>query len=66
MIIKSFSFENFGPLESIKGERMAGLNLIIGANSTGKTFLLKSLYAIQRAQEETGLSILNTRIRGFY
>lgn len=54
MTIQSFSLENFGPLDSISGKHLGGLNLIIGANSTGKTFLLKALYAIQRAQEETG------------
>jgi hypothetical protein len=54
MTIKSFSLENFGPLDAISANRLGGINLIIGANSTGKTFLLKALYAIQRAQEETG------------
>ena len=54
MAIKTFSLESFGPLEAISGKNMGGLNLIIGTNSTGKTFLLKALYAIQRAQEETG------------
>lgn len=54
MTIKSFKLENFGPLASIQAERLGGLNLIIGENSSGKTFLLKALYAMQRAQEETG------------
>jgi len=54
MSIKSFSLENFGPLNAVAANRLGGLNLIIGANSTGKTFLLKALYAIQRAQEEAG------------
>ena len=54
MTIKSFKLENFGPLTSIQAEKLGGLNLIIGENSAGKTFLLKALYAMQRAQEETG------------
>jgi AAA15 family ATPase/GTPase len=54
MTIKSFKLENFGPLSTVKASELGNLNLIIGANSTGKTFLLKALYAMQRAQEETG------------
>jgi AAA15 family ATPase/GTPase len=54
MTIKSFKLENFGPLSAIQANRLGNLNLIIGENSTGKTFLLKALYAMQRAQEETG------------
>lgn len=54
MNIKSFSLENFGPLDTFSAKGLAGLNLIIGANSSGKTFLLKALYAIQRSQEEAG------------
>jgi AAA15 family ATPase/GTPase len=53
-MIKQFALENFGPLASIKAEKLGNLNLIIGANSTGKTFLLKALYAMIRAQEEHG------------
>jgi AAA15 family ATPase/GTPase len=54
MTIQSFVLENFGPLDTVHAHKLGGLNLIIGANSSGKTFLLKALYAIQRAQEETG------------
>jgi AAA15 family ATPase/GTPase len=53
-MIKQFSFEKFGPLSSVRADRLGKLNLIIGSNSTGKTFLLKALYAVVRAQEEFG------------
>ncbi|MEI6756631.1 MAG: ATP-binding protein [Chlorobium sp.] len=53
-MIKSFDIKNFGPLSSVQGECLGKLNLVIGANSTGKTFLLKALYAMIRSQEETG------------
>jgi AAA15 family ATPase/GTPase len=53
-MIKQFSLENFGPLASIKAENLGKLNLVMGTNSTGKTFLLKALYALIRSQEEYG------------
>jgi AAA15 family ATPase/GTPase len=54
MSIKSFKCENFGPLINVQATALGSLNLIIGANSSGKTFMLKALYAIQRSQEECG------------
>lgn len=52
MAIKSFNLQNFGPLASIQGSNLGKINLIIGANSTGKTFLLKALYSVMRSLEE--------------
>lgn len=54
MAIKEFELDNFGPLKHIHGQSLGCMNLVIGANSTGKTFLLKALYMMLRAQEETG------------
>ncbi len=51
-MIKQFSFEKFGPLTEIKSNSLSNINLIIGSNSVGKTFLLKSLYSLIRSQEE--------------
>ncbi len=42
---------NFGPLEDIE-EGLANINLIIGKNACGKTFLLKILYSAIRSIEE--------------
>lgn len=53
-MIKNFTLENFGPLANAKAENLGQINLFIGANSTGKTFLLKALYSMIRAQEEFG------------
>ncbi|NTU50230.1 MAG: AAA family ATPase [Desulfobulbaceae bacterium] len=53
-MIKSFEINNFGPLSSLQAEGLGKLNLVIGANSSGKTFLLKALYAMIRSQEEYG------------
>lgn len=53
-MIKSFKFENFGPLTDVSAQDLGPINVFIGPNSCGKTFLLKALYAMIRAQEETG------------
>ena len=53
-MIKQFSVSHFGPLNQVTSSSLGPINLIIGGNSAGKTFLLKVLYATCRAQEETG------------
>lgn len=53
-MISSFSITNSGPIAAAKGQRLGALNLIIGENGCGKTWLLKSLYCVMRTQEESG------------
>lgn len=53
-MIKNFDLENFGPLEKVVGKNLSSINLFIGANSSGKTFMLKALYSAIRAHEESG------------
>lgn len=53
-MIKSFDLENFGPLEKLEGKNLSSINLFIGVNSSGKTFLLKALYSAIKAHEESG------------
>ncbi|WP_369856890.1 AAA family ATPase [Candidatus Thalassolituus haligoni] len=53
-MIYSFSISNSGPIASAKGQGLGALNLIIGENGCGKTWLLKSLYCVMRTQEESG------------
>ena len=45
MAIKSINLENFTVFDNIKCEFSNGLNILIGENGTGKTHLLKVLYA---------------------
>jgi len=45
MAIQSIDIENFTVFDSIKCEFGSGINIIIGENGTGKTHLLKVLYA---------------------
>lgn len=44
-MIKSLSIDNLGPITQLRSGSLGGINLIIGPNQSGKTFLLKSLYA---------------------
>lgn len=53
-MIQSFHIDNGGPLSHVSAQNLGALNLLIGPNSSGKTFLLKALYATIRAREETG------------
>ncbi|NLA91403.1 MAG: ATP-binding protein [Synergistaceae bacterium] len=53
-MIDKVLFVNFGPLSSVKWSALGGLNLVIGENSAGKTFLLKALYSIVRSLELFG------------
>lgn len=50
-MIESISLINVGPIEKFNFKPNS-INLIIGSNGVGKTFLLKMLYTIIRASEE--------------
>ena len=51
-MISSLSMKNFGPLASVDWKGLKKINLIIGNNGTGKTFLLKAVYSAIKASEE--------------
>jgi AAA15 family ATPase/GTPase len=51
-MIQSLHIQNFGPLRDVDWVKLSNINLIIGANSSGKTFLLKALYAAIRTLED--------------
>ncbi|MBO1520439.1 ATP-binding protein [Oceanisphaera pacifica] len=53
-MISQFSIHNSGPVKKAEGLQLGKLNLLIGRNSCGKTWLLKMLYCAIRAQEEFG------------
>ena len=44
-MIRTISIENLGPISKMKSGSMGRINLVIGPNQSGKTFLLKALYA---------------------
>ena len=44
-MIKHISIENLGPIFQLNSGKLDRINLVIGPNQSGKTFLLKALYA---------------------
>jgi len=50
-MIRKIELENYGPIKRIQIENCGSINLIIGPNSSGKTVLLKALYAAQKTIE---------------
>lgn len=50
--IEEVQLKNFGMIEDFHCNQFSNINLIIGENGTGKTFLLKALYSAVKAMEE--------------
>ena len=51
-MIKEISLENFGTIGKMNCKGLGAVNLIIGPNQSGKTTLLKALYAAQKTVEQ--------------
>lgn len=50
-MLNRITLENFGPIGRLDWSDLGSLNLVIGENGTGKTFLLKALYSAMRTLE---------------
>ena len=50
--ISKIEMKNFGIIPQFSCNNFSNINLIIGENGTGKTFLLKALYSATRSMEE--------------
>jgi AAA15 family ATPase/GTPase len=51
-MINNIKLNNFGPLSHINWSELGKINLIIGGNGSGKTFLLKAIYSSLRTLED--------------
>ena len=51
-MITKLELKNFGPIDEVSWKKLGPINLVIGGNGNGKTFLLKSLYSAMRTLEE--------------
>jgi AAA15 family ATPase/GTPase len=51
-MIHALHIRNYGPLSSIDWKDLRKINLVIGNNGTGKTFILKAAYSAIKAAEE--------------
>ena len=56
--IEDLQLKNFGMIDEFHCDQFSNINLIIGENGTGKTFLLKALYSAIKALEEYKLQPL--------
>lgn len=73
-MIENFILENCGPLTHVEWSLSPAINLIIGENGTGKSLLLKTLYAVVRSMEfyergndiRTFPQILGEKLRGVF
>jgi len=50
-MIDSFFLERFGPINRLKCKRLTNINVIVGKNGTGKSYLLKALYSAIKTVE---------------
>lgn len=51
-MITSVSLRNFGPLKNIEWGNLANINVVLGGNGVGKTFLLKAMYVAINSAEQ--------------
>ena len=51
-MLNSIKLENFGPLKKLTWGHLDRINLVIGGNGAGKTFLLKAIYSAIRTLED--------------
>jgi len=58
-MIKQVTLKNFQAFEAFKEKSFAPINVVIGANDTGKTGLLKLLYTVCKSWEEFGIKHKN-------
>lgn len=51
-MLNRIELHNFGPLMDLDWRGLGSINLVMGGNGSGKTFLLKALYSAMRTVEE--------------
>lgn len=51
-MIQKVAIKNLGTIDEMNFDRFQNINLIIGENGTGKSFLLKSLYSAMKTVED--------------
>lgn len=51
-MIQKITIKNLGTIDNMSFDKFQNMNLIIGENGTGKTFLLKALYTAMKTVED--------------
>jgi len=69
-MLNTVTIENFTVFRKAKFDFVPGINVLVGANASGKTHLLKLLYAIQMAQIEADRALrpraLGDKLQGIF
>ncbi len=50
-MLSKVELTNFGPLKALEWSKLSRINLILGKNGSGKTFLLKAMYIVLKTLE---------------
>ena len=64
VMFSKVSIQNFGPFTDLTWDSRDRINLLIGANDTGKTYLLKILYCLAKSLEEEQTALLQRIVGG--
>lgn len=59
MFIEYVNFENFTVFKDLSVKLSKGINVFIGKNGTGKTHLLKAIYAACEASKDYDFGVFN-------
>jgi AAA15 family ATPase/GTPase len=51
-MLGAVTLKNFGPVESLEWNNLSKINVVLGCNGSGKTFLLKAMYVSVKSIEE--------------
>lgn len=71
-MIKAISIQDFTAFKKLDFDVSEGINIFLGANSTGKTHLLKLIYALCAAKPKDGTpqpdpsSVISEKVRGVF
>ena len=52
MKIENLKLKNFTVFEDVSFDFCGGINVLVGANGTGKSHVLKALYGVQKGRDE--------------
>lgn len=66
MAIKTITIEKFTAFEGLKLDFSPGINVIIGANSSGKSHLMKLCYALARVLRDGDPATLSQRLERLF
>jgi ABC-type lipoprotein export system ATPase subunit len=66
MALQKLTIENFTAFKKAQIEFSPGINVVIGANSTGKSHLMKLGYVLHRALESGQVADLGLRLEGVF